>query len=621
MNNKNDMKRILVVGSWAKEEITIENLKKNPGLEVFSYLDTRNPGILGRADDVRIGSLYDVEDILDYAGERNIDLVLVTTAAPLAAGLVDILEKEKIPAFGPGREAARLESDKAFTRELIKEYFPEAIPRFKVCDTVDDAVAFARELNWQVAVKPIGLTDGLGVKVFGVQLNSEKEVEDYIREINTKRISGNSRVIVEEKMEGEEFTIQCFVYKDTFIPTPAVQDFKKLLNGEKGPNTASMGSYSDSGRLLPFMNRADYLQAVRIIKETLAGFKKETGQWCRGFLYGQFMLCQDGIKLVEYNFRPGDPEWMNTVVTLKDNIADIIGALMQGKNPRPTFKRQATVCKYIVPPAYPYRLNETLEVSLDKNKIEDLDTSVYWSCGLDDRGKLKVGSERGLAFLAHGDTIVEANEKIEAAVDAVKGDFHHRSDIGTLELTRSKVQTVNQLRGAAFQVRTAKETDFLDVYEFVSGCPPLENYAEHVYKILLRYCGNSCFIAEVRNRIVGFVLGLISRTHSQRTYFLWQIGVSPSMQRTGLGKRLLKEVEKQVTALGCQRIELTIDPENIHSQKLFADMGYGNISHKEGETVEVMGHIAVKDYYKPGRHFILYEKILPGGEKLNHNGE
>jgi phosphoribosylamine--glycine ligase len=608
-----DVNRILVVGSWAKEEITIENLKKNPKLQVFSYLDTHNPGIIDRADGFRIGSLYNIKDILDYSREMNIKLVLITTAAPLEAGLVDALEKEKIPVFGPNKEAARLESDKAFTRELVKEYCPEAIPRFKVCETAEEAIQFAKELDWQVAVKPIGLTDGLGVKVFGIQLNSEKEVEDYIREINTKRISGNSRVIVEEKMSGEEFTVQCFVYRDTFVPTPAVQDFKKLLNGEKGPNTASMGSYSDSGRLLPFMNQADYFQAVRIIKETLAGFKKETDMWCCGFLYGQFMLCQEGVKLVEYNFRPGDPEWMNTVITLKDNIADIISALMQGESPKPRFQRKATVCKYIVPPNYPYRLNETLEVSLSKNKIDADGISMYWSCGLDEKGKYNVGSERGIAFLASSDSIVEANEKIEASLANVKGNFYYRSDIGTKELIQSKIHTVNRLKGAKFQVRTAKQTDFLNVYEFVSSCPPLENYAEHVYKILLRYCGNSCFIAEIRNRIVGFVLGLISQTHEQRTYFLWQIGVSSSVQGTGIGKRLLEEVEKQVIAQGCHRIELTIDPENVPSQKLFEKMGYGNISQREGDTLDILGNMAVKDYYKPGRHFMLYEKILPGG--------
>lgn len=610
MNKSPDLKRILVTGSWAKEEITIENLKKNEDLKVFSYLDTQNPGIQGRVDGYRIGALHDVDNILDYAKETDCDIVLVTTAAPLAAGLVDVLEKENIPAFGPTKEAARLESDKAFTRGLMKKYIPEAIPRFKICDTVEEAVEYAKELEWQVAVKPIGLTDGLGVKVYGLQLNSEKEVEDYIREIHTSRMSGNSRVIVEEKMIGEEFTIQCFVYKDRFFPTPAVQDFKKLLNGEKGPNTASMGSYSDSIRLLPFMNGDDYRQAVRIIEETLSCFKTETGGWCAGFLYGQFMLCQDGIKLVEYNFRPGDPEWMNTVAVMEDNIADVVGALIRGHDFKMTFKSKATVCKYIVPPAYPYRLNEILDVSLDKNKIDQIDTSIYWSCGWDDNGKLNVGTERGVAFLAMADTIAAANEKIETALDAVTGDFYYRSDIGTRELTQAKIQAVNRLKGAELRVRSAEETEFLDIYEFVSRCRPLENYAPHVYKILLRLFGNSCFAAEIRGRIVGFVLGMISQTHAQSTYFLWQIGVSPMQQGTGLGKRLLKEVEERVKKLGCQRIELTIDPENIPSQKLFVGMGYANISRDEDDTVEVNGNIAVKDFYKPGRHFMLYEKKL-----------
>lgn len=610
MNKSPDLKRILVTGSWAKEEITIENLKKNEDLKVFSYLDTQNPGIQGRVDGYRIGALHDVDNILDYAKETDCDIVLVTTAAPLAAGLVDVLEKENIPAFGPTKEAARLESDKAFTRGLMKKYIPEAIPRFKICDTVEEAVEYAKELEWQVAVKPIGLTDGLGVKVYGLQLNSEKEVEDYIREIHTSRMSGNSRVIVEEKMIGEEFTIQCFVYKDRFFPTPAVQDFKKLLNGEKGPNTASMGSYSDSIRLLPFMNGDDYRQAVRIIEETLSCFKTETGGWCAGFLYGQFMLCQDGIKLVEYNFRPGDPEWMNTVAVMEDNIADVVGALIRGHDFKMTFKSKATVCKYIVPPAYPYRLNEILDVSLDKNKIDQIDTSIYWSCGWDDNGKLNVGTERGVAFLAMADTIAAANEKIETALDAVTGDFYYRSDIGTRELTQAKIQAVNRLKGAELRVRSSEETEFLDIYEFVSRCRPLENYAPHVYKILLRLFGNSCFAAEIRGRIVGFVLGMISQTHAQSTYFLWQIGVSPMQQGTGLGKRLLKEVEERVKKLGCQRIELTIDPENIPSQKLFVGMGYANISRDEDDTVEVNGNIAVKDFYKPGRHFMLYEKKL-----------
>lgn len=614
MTKKGKSKRVLVVGSWAKEEITIANMKQYPGMEVFSYMDTPNPGIRMRADGFRIGRLDDVGAVIAYARETDVHLTLVTTAAPLAAGLVDAMEKENMKVFGPTREAARLESDKAFTRELMKQYVPEAVPTFKVCDSVEDAVDFARKLDYRVAVKPIGLTDGLGVKVFGAQLADESEVEAYIREIHGKKIGGDSHVIVEERMRGEEFTVQCFVYEDIFVPTPAVQDFKKLLNGEKGPNTASMGSYSDSTRVLPFMNRADYQQAVAIIKKTLAAFRKETGLWCSGFLYGQFMLCEDGIKLVEYNFRPGDPEWMNTVTILRDNIADVVDGLMRGKRVKPSFKRKATVCKYIVPPEYPYKLDQILDVSLDRAKIDESGTEIYWSCGLEEGGKLKVGTERGIALLARGDTIFDADRKIETAVSAIKGEFHYRSDIGTPRLIKTKMDTVKEITGEAMRFRTANGCDFLDVYDFVSGCPPLENYAEHVYKILFRYFGNSCIIAEVRDRVVGFVLGVISQTQAPRTYFLWQIGVAPFMQGTGLGTRLLEYVEAHVNDLGCERIEATIDPVNIPSQKLFEKSEYRNISKEEGKTVKVKGNIAVKDYYKPGRHFMLYEKkIVEGG--------
>jgi len=610
MSNPGNLNRVLVVGSWAKEEITIENLKQKPNINVFSYLDTKNPGIMERVDGFRLGQLNDVENVLNYAKEINVDLVIITTAAPLAAGLANELKKENIPVFGPSKEAARLESDKAFTRQLMNKHVSDAVPNFRVCETEEEAINYAKELNWEVAVKPIGLTDGLGVKVFGIQLKNQQEVIDYIKKIHSQRISGNSQVIVEEKMIGEEFTIQCFVYKDTFIPTPAVQDFKKLLNGEKGPNTASMGSYSDSSLLLPFMNLEDYNQAVKIIKDTLVAFKKETREWCSGFLYGQFMLCKDGVKLVEYNFRPGDPEWMNTVMVLKDNMVDIIAELMKGKTPQPTFKRKATVCKYIVPPAYPYRLNETLEVNVERNKVAETGAEMYWSCGVDEEGNFKVGTERGIALLANGNTIFEANKKIESAIDRVKGDFYHRSDIGTPGLIQDKINSIAKIKNSRLEVRNADETDFLDVHNFVCGCPPLEGYAEHVYKILLRYFGDSCFIAEIRKRIVGFVLGFFSQTHTKKTYFLWQIGVSPSLQGSGQGKLILEEVENQLKKKGCQRIELTIDPENIPSQKLFEKRGYGNISPEQGETIEVKGNLAVKDFYKPGRHFMVYEKKL-----------
>ena len=159
------------------------------------------------------------------------------------------------------------------------------------------------------------------------------------------------------------------------------------------------------------------------------------------------------------------------------------------------------------------------------------------------------------------------------------------------------------------KIRTAQQNDFLDVYTFISQCKPLENYSEHFYKIMLRYFGNTCFIAEFKKDIIGFIMCFISQMDA-KTMFIWQIGVFSKFRGNEIGKMLLKEAEKTAQVYRCKRIELTVDPENVPSQKFFEKQGYENISHLEGEFIGVLGRAAVKDYYKPGRHFMLYEKKL-----------
>lgn len=159
------------------------------------------------------------------------------------------------------------------------------------------------------------------------------------------------------------------------------------------------------------------------------------------------------------------------------------------------------------------------------------------------------------------------------------------------------------------RIRKATQEDFLKVHQFTSGCPPMENYPEHVYKIILRYFGDYCFIAENEGQIIGFAMGIVPQS-LPGTFFLWEVGVAPSYQRRGIGGILVREVENEVRKKGLTRIELTIDPVNIPSQKLFEKMGYKNISEKVGKTIEVEGKLAVRDYYKPGRHFMVYEKRI-----------
>jgi diaminobutyrate acetyltransferase len=157
--------------------------------------------------------------------------------------------------------------------------------------------------------------------------------------------------------------------------------------------------------------------------------------------------------------------------------------------------------------------------------------------------------------------------------------------------------------------RNADQSEFLTVYDFVTHCEGLENYYPHFYKIMLRYFGSNCFIAEENKQIVGFVLGFLSNNYPN-TYFLWQIGVDPKRQGQGIGKTLLRFVEQEIKKIGGDRIEATIAPENIPSQKAFERNGYINISQQVGETVTVQDNMAVKDHYSPGRHFMVYEKKI-----------
>lgn len=432
MTQETTYTKILVVGSWAKEQITIENIRKKSGVTVFAYMSTKNPGILSLVDGYELGELDDKTHIVEYAVKQKIDLVLITTAQPLSVGVADALEQRGIPVFGPSKTAAQLEYDKAYTRKLMKTYGIGALPKFEVFTDQKKALQYAEELDWNVAVKPIGLTEGLGVKIFDDHLKNKDDVASYIDTIFDKKIGGDAKVLIEEKLVGNEFTIQCFVCGSQVIPTPAVQDFKRLLPGDKGPNTASMGSYSDKGFLLPFMTQKDYDQAVGIITSTLDAFQKETGETCKGFLYGQFMKTNQGIKLIEYNFRPGDPEWLNTVAIMDGNLIDIIQHLTDGTPQLIQFEDKATVCKYIVPEHYPKMMNQILEVAFDPKIILDLGVQTYYSCGLDTTGALHVGSERGIAFISKADSIIKAREIIENAISKVTGKFFYRKDIGMI---------------------------------------------------------------------------------------------------------------------------------------------------------------------------------------------
>ncbi|HTX44110.1 MAG TPA: phosphoribosylamine--glycine ligase, partial [Methanocella sp.] len=295
--------KVLVVGSGGRENAIVEALARSAYKpKIYAAMGNLNPGIKRRVADYLLTKETDVPAIVQFAEGNGIDFVVVGPEAPLMAGLVDALFDRGIPSASPMKDAARLEFDKAWTRTFMARNGVRGVPRFKVYDNLGDAFRYLEEYPDSV-IKPAGLTGGKGVKVMGEHLKTLDEGKKYLEEVLK-----TGRAVIEDRLQGEEVTIQAFVDGRNVVPMPTVQDHKRAFEDDKGPNTGGMGSYTDHTELLPFMFLEDYNEGVEIMKSTIEALKKEMGIVYKGALYGQFMITTDGMKVIEYNARFGDPE-------------------------------------------------------------------------------------------------------------------------------------------------------------------------------------------------------------------------------------------------------------------------------------------------------------------------
>jgi len=367
---------VLLVGSGGREDAISEALTNSRRIDnLFAVMKNKNPGIISRCKDFLISEETDIEKIADYAVKKAIDIAVIGPEAPLSVGLVDSLEEHDIRTVGPDKKVAKIETDKSWARRLMVEYKINGCPKFGIFEDIYSAKEFLEE-NGDLVIKPAGLTGGKGVKVMGEHIKDEDDAIKYIKEV----LEMHKSVILEERLEGEEFTLQVFTDGYNLVCSPAVQDHKRAYEGDTGPNTGGMGSYSDRNLNLPFMDKKDYADAIKILKDTISAIKDKTGERFKGILYGQFMLCRDGVKLIEYNARFGDPEAMNIFPLLKTDFLDIAEAIVDKKidGLDVKFEKKATVCKYIVPKGYPSnpKANSVIEIDGKINKKEKGSLSV-----------------------------------------------------------------------------------------------------------------------------------------------------------------------------------------------------------------------------------------------------
>ncbi|UPM42153.1 phosphoribosylamine--glycine ligase [Halocatena salina] len=424
---------VLLVGGGGREH-AIARALTDSDVTLYACASNRNPGIARLAAGFKTLDETHPTAVVTYATEINATLAVIGPEAPLESGVVDALEEAGVYAFGPRETEARIETDKAFQRRFMAEHDIPGCPDFATFEEMDAACEYIDSYDGDLAVKPAGLTGGKGVRVTGDQITKE-EAKAYLRE------SEYTRVVLEERLVGEEFTVQAFVANGEFRVSPAVQDHKRAYEGDEGPNTGGMGSYSAEDDLLPFMTAKDYADAVSIIDQVVDALKGY-----KGTLYGQFMLTAEGVKVVEFNARFGDPEAMNTLPVLETPLLDVLKAARDGEPlPELTFTQQATVCKYAVPAGYPTDPSAGAEITIDEDSAGE---ALLFYASVDERDDgIYTTTSRAFAVVGRAENIETAEEIAEEAL-AVAGEkgLHVRHDIGTPELVQQRIDHIETLR-------------------------------------------------------------------------------------------------------------------------------------------------------------------------------
>ena len=440
------MPNILLVGNGAREHAMAEAISRsqqNPHL--FSFMKANNPGIASLSEKIRIGSYSDLTAITDFATENKIELAVIGPEDPLNNGVVDALAKCGIPAVGPNKSLARLETSKSFTRNLVSKYNIPGNPQFKVFTAMDGVEAFLNQLEG-IVLKPDGLTGGKGVLVQGDHFTTKDEALKLCQQI----LKESSSLIVEEKFDGEEFSLQCLCDGKTVVGTPLVQDHKRRFDGDRGPNTGGMGSYSMPDHSLPFLKPQDIEEGLEITRQVAAALLKETGSPYKGVMYGGFIATKNGVKLLEYNARFGDPEAMNILPLLKTDFVSICRHIIAGTldQLKIEFALKATVCKYVVPKGYGLPADHS-DAASSRAKIEVGDVRkarLYYSSVDKKEDGLYLSSSRAIGIVGIADTLDAARKIAEEGVKAVRGPVASREDIGTDALIQKRIDHMKKIR-------------------------------------------------------------------------------------------------------------------------------------------------------------------------------
>lgn len=434
--------RVLLIGKSGRVHVAALALSMSASKpEIYALSEVLNPGLDQLCKKVELGRTEDIEHVTKYAKEVMPDFAFIGPEEPLEAGVVDKLLEMGIPCVGPTKAAAQIESSKEFAREILANYAPRYNPSYKSFENDLGLLDYLEELS-VFAVKPDGLTGGKGVQVSGDHFQSIEEGYNYC--LSSFSEDGAS-VVIEEKLVGEEFSLMSFCDGSTIKHMIPVQDHKRAYEDDTGPNTGGMGSYTCANHLLPFLSKETVEEAGRVNETVFNAIQTELGEKYIGILYGGFMITANGLKVIEYNARFGDPEIMNLLSILRNDFVELCVAMVNGTLDKINveFENKSTVCKYVVPKGYPD--NPRRRDILDQKSVAasgDNLRSYYGAVHINDDGKYELTGSRALAFVGISENISDAEEIANNAAANVKGEVHFRSDIGKQELLQKRIDNM-----------------------------------------------------------------------------------------------------------------------------------------------------------------------------------